>query len=1255
LQRFTRCLSTGGRKATFLSAAAAVLVTWLITGVVAASADGEQPLEFTHSAGEIRKAEEAAPLLTDPVSAEELPHRDLGRAESEELLEGVFGPLIESPAGIFGDLHAEKFVSNEAAVVSGSQLSDITGEAPSAEERGKAFLLESTTPLRTESPSGDLEPVDLGLEGVFGTLHPANPLIEVAIPSQLGEGIELPEAGVQIELEGAPAERSPSTLGETVAFYPNVAKDTDFAVAPTPAGVETLTQVRSAEAPRRQTLNLQLPAGAVLEETPEGGAVAVAQGEPLLTVLPPTAIDAAGNSVPTDLAVEGDSLRITISPDAGAAYPIAVDPNMWDNYNWVYDGHPGWTGANTGGYTNAFRAPDTGCSTYCYLRTSAMSGTYETGTQSYWQYQVPRFESDWWELGKRPTSWIQAYNLGNITFASAGDWQTTPSSLFAVSDQNGAWRQAVLLPPNQAGGFGINLNSDHTGKIASFGLFSTARNWISAERYLLTGTAAVALGDETPPVFEEIEAIPWVNNTAKPFNFMVSDSGLGIYQVSVRTASGTLLGAAYVTGCDGTVRKTCPRRLRGAQDGHTIPFDPSGLPQGSNILKLESTDPVGNSVTGTVEVLVDHTAPQLSLSGTMTEQATLGKSLPQYTLRTEAKDGTTGSPQSGIVSTEVKVDGNPVTSAPSWSPGCATQNCTLTKEWTLNSSEYAVGKHTVKVTTTDGVGLKATKSVIVELAPDESKPALAGSGSLIGGPEGWVEQKSYSIIGEAEDPKGYGVTKMQLLIDGNVIATTSQSCAAGACAMNKTYTVNTGSQTGGEHVVSLIATDGAGNATESKWEIYVDPKGQVSAGEVTQTLESYEETTEAQPVAATDEVLEAAIVEAGDDPSFEKADGEYVVTGVPIDATVGATPAAGFTLEGEDGEIEVVPVGSPPGTEVELAGDESAAVVPSTATGVDTIVRAEYNGLMAFQAIREPTSPESFSWTINMSPNQTLKAIDSQHAAVYWASGDEAFLITAEAAHDATGKEVPTRLEVAGSTLTLVVEHHKEAFVYPVTAGTAYETSYVPPTITEMPVYEGPPEPEEGGNGVGGGETGPDEGTFSPPATRAEVERFLTARDIGIEVPAPTPAPGGGATTSGVAHVIDPNRVESCQVDHCANWHVTLYPPTFIYGTKQFAKYAEWIPGATAECRWHRAVPIVIVIVEKGCGTFGRDQVWSGNGGEHLSAFGRWEIKDFTVGPFETVLGGILYKALQFWAYPNGYQKPLFLEWKPQYIPLPLP
>jgi hypothetical protein len=1041
---------------------AAVAVVWgsMLLWIASDAQASETPLDVEHTSAEIQEAEESASPLTNPHAAEELPHRDLGRGESEELLQAVFGPLIEAPAGIFSDLHVEEFLSNDTAVVSASQISGLAEEAEPA-EAGRSFLLESTTPLRTEAPDGGLETVDLGLEGTSGGLRPTNPLIELEIPDQLGDGIELPEAGIQIELQGAPAERSPSTVGETVAFYPNVAPDTDLAVSPTPAGVETLTQLRSTEAPRTQTFNLHLPAGATLEETSEGGAIALLAGEPLMTILPPTATDAAGASVPTQLAVEGDSLRITASPGAKAQYPIVVDPNMWDNYNWYSEGHSGWEGFNTGGYTNAFRAPDTGCSTYCYLRTSAMSGTYETNTQSYWQYAVPRFFTDFAnpEVKEHPRSWIQAFQVGQITFATQGDWQASPDALFAVSDESGAWRSASLYAPNISGGYSVNLNADHTGKLASFGLFSTTHDWISTERYLLTGESQVALGDETAPVFGSVSSPPWVNAEAKPFNMTVTDAGLGVHQLVVRKSNGESIGTTAVAGnCQGTVRSACPRTWKGAQEGHTVSYAPASLPQGTNNLKLEALDPVANTSSTTLQVKVDHTAPTLSLSGSMTEQAKVGKTLPQYTVRLEGKDGSTESPQSGLASAEVKVDGKQVAS---WSPGCTTQNCSLTQEWTLKSSEY-LGKHKVEVIATDAVGLKTTKTIEVEEVKDTTMPQISVGGALFTTPEGWLEQKSYGYTATATDPGGYGITALTLKIDGKAVNTATQTCPAGGCSKSWNTSINMASYAGGEHTAELIATDGAGNTAKQSWTLNMDPQGNIGAGEAAATLEAADSTSESMVVSSNEEMISQEEREEGDDPSVVKEGSVLISTGTPTKVEYSTTPSEGVTVSTPEGPIQIAPIGASASEQSTNVVNGSVSVTSNSQAQVDTIVRPIFDGVMNFQAIRAITAPESYSWQVELGPGQYLEQISEQNAVeLYYEGGTPAMQISAEQAHDATGATVPTTLEKTGSDeITLHVKHKGGNYVYPILAGPSFGVGYQATVITE-PIIEGPP-PKEG-------------------------------------------------------------------------------------------------------------------------------------------------------------------------------------------------
>jgi hypothetical protein len=89
-------------------------------------------------------------------------------------------------------------------------------------------------------------------------------------------------------------------------------------------------------------------------------------------------------------------------------------------------------------------------------------------------------------------------------------------------------------------------------------------------------------------------------------------------------------------------------------------YPASSLTQGSHYYKVTALDVLGNeSETAKVLVRIDHTAPSLSLSGTMTQQAFLGYKRPQYVLHLDGADGTTAGPQSEIASSEITVDGKP--------------------------------------------------------------------------------------------------------------------------------------------------------------------------------------------------------------------------------------------------------------------------------------------------------------------------------------------------------------------------------------------------------------------------------------------------------------------------------------------------------------------------------------------------------------------------------------------------------------------
>jgi hypothetical protein len=139
-----------------------------------------------------------------------------------------------------------------------------------------------------------------------------------------------------------------------------------------------------------------------------------------------------------------------------------------------------------------------------------------------------------------------------------------------------------------------------------------------------------------------------------------------------------------------------------------------------------------------------------------------------------------------------------------------------------------------------------------------------------------------------------------------------------------------------------------------------------------------------------------------------------------------------------------------------LSEEGYATLAAGTYNQVDTATKPLYDGAMTFAAIRSTESPESFSWQVNLEPDQELKLIDPTHAEVYYAGGHPAFGIAAILAHDAVGTSVPTTLAVSGNILTLKVAHRGGSFVYPVVGGTGwqggfrtYEVAMPPPELTQ--------------------------------------------------------------------------------------------------------------------------------------------------------------------------------------------------------------
>lgn len=1538
-------------RALFASLCLLLLVAVVATSAIAAESEPPGPptaLEMQEGLNADNSAVYEAEL-TDLQAAEELPHQDLDRTQALDLLVGVFDPLLQAPAGVFDELDVERFLSANAAIIAPGnqpQSNGVSIGAPPQNRYEGTTLLESTIPLRDESDAGKTEVVDLGLEPAGdGTIAPSNPLVEVALPQQLGDGIELPEAGITVKLAGAPGALRPSALDQGVAAYPEVAEDTTLAVAPAPGGFETFTLLQSPDAPTSQTFTLDLPAGASLQATRDGGAEVVRAGEPIMGVSPPTALDAAGEDVPASMTVAGDALTLDVSPQASTEFPVLLDP-LYETYNWWngITGLGGWAGY-TNFTPNYYTADKATCTTYaspyaCQAGVTAnapglyiggLPGAAPVNSSAAWQFRVPRWQEEWANNNRPPTSFISHMTLENVGFWHRTD--STPDPTLWAGIWNTAkpgwvsgWAYGGNSPNiNGNGTYNFPANGSTEGKEASFALSNPSGHDLTAFRDAFLSAAIVTIGDTEAPKLENVIAPSnWVDQVpSEPITAVAYDTGLGVHRLKV-APDGVMPGIQWPTqsnNCTGTTIYPCSGEKQFSLTAHgqgaseVRDYDPSVMPQGINYVTLTAEDPLGNKASAKAEVSVDHTAPRIApLSGTLTEQATLGTNASKYTLKYSATDGDHAAPaaltpfgssgatdgkfnrpqgvaidssgniwvvdknnnrvqkfdesgkfllqfgglgstdgkfndprgiavssngtvwvvdvgnkrvqafnskgeflrkivngaagapelvspydvasgaegtvwvsdtathrvyqfsesgayirtaygsanspsgessiaypvgiatdakgnlwvvdkgshrlqkfaangkyvtqfgmtgtgagqlkdpvyvtvaqsgnlliteeltnrvqvfqpngvylrqfgstgtgngqfseargiainadntafvadasnhrvtkwshadldrQSGVVSTEVKVDGNLV--EPKYAPGCATEDCAImNKEWMLQAKDYASGQHTVQVTATDGVGLPTPKPLTITTVKDTTGPELTANNAFFTAPEGWLEQKSYVYIASASDSGGYGVSSLTLKIDGKVVKTTNQSCPNGGCGALIAASINMANYKGGAHPGELIATDLGGNTTTKKWTINVNPDGEISSAEAAETLDAADTTSDSEVVMLTAEALDPEQIAGGDNPGLQQTGAEIESTGTPNTTTMTTDPADGFTITSPEGETTFTPVIGSEASDVDIAGGV-AGVASDTANEVDTVIRPQFNGAQAFSALRSWDSPQAFAWTITLGKHQSLVSVDSDQAQVVYDSGTVAYLITAEQAHDATGKEVPTSLEVNGSTLTLHVEHQSATFVYPVVAGQSFETGYETPSLFI------PPPPGE---------------PVTPPPSGTLVPLWLAKAVVGAFVPTVyVPAPdscSGGACISKVRIFDLKGGTCSTFYGDCDIWRVHFHSGNIYRNGAGVTWYNEPI-GCERTLDWKWDLTVDVNLGEPGR----RDPLTAIKGsGDKLIAYCKFDTLMYPVpefGYFEENL------TLVTKVYPNGFQETLVNKRDPKVNPL---
>ncbi len=687
---------------------------------------------------ETPQAEEEREMSTDA-------YADLTAAQAETLLQEQFAEQLavidHDPARALSDARLDQVLGPNAALVTVG---------------GDTMLAEGTIPVRAADEEGDLAKVDLDLQSTGEGYVPQNPITEVTLPSDSSEPVSLGDEGFAISpVLTEPASPARPFDGEDIQYF-ETQKDSDLIVSPLAAGVELFSLLRSAESPEELRFEISLPEGAELQADGEGGAEVVREGERLIRISAPVAFDAQGADLPVAMQVEGSMLALTVEHRGrDVAYPLLVDPqavqeNWYDNYNdWYHYGNlwalesgtSPWIGGSNSGRFKMGTTPlgsSPGLSNRgLFISAEAHNSSQPAHELAQWTLTAPGTDSYFAAALINPF-WRWDQGCGYQTYPEPHDYSGLWSDTWGWATFHSNWARVygygIETPFEQLKGTPDEWRAG-TGHVLVIGLGTgNGAGKIPCPRDLYVGGVNLWMDDWNQPVLTTSSTGQWMDNVPVRLNVSATDAGLGVrkFDAEATNKSGSTQKWETWHSCTGGFKAKCPQAWNlGDASQPQLAYDPSVLPEGINTLSVTAYDAVlrKSTTTNGMTVRIDHAAPTITLSGTLTEQATLGTERPTYTIRADAKDGVPGSEKpedarAGVTSIVFKNDGQVVEE---YKPGCSTQSCSAFQELEVPASEQLAGSHALAVTATDALGHVATKQLTYTTG-DKQAPALSTTG-----------------------------------------------------------------------------------------------------------------------------------------------------------------------------------------------------------------------------------------------------------------------------------------------------------------------------------------------------------------------------------------------------------------------------------------------------------------------------------------------------------------------------------------------
>jgi hypothetical protein len=623
----------------------------------------------------------------------------------------------------------------------GARVADYLGDYAASVELpdGQRTLVESTLPIRAESETGTLAPVDLSLVDSGGFFEPRTPFAELRLGKAASDGALLPGSGIGV------APRAAATVSNAVAvsdkaFYANVAEDSDYLAVPVAGGFQAAWQLRSPASPERLELDFELPAGAELrqavprpgEPEPVGGLEVVRGGERLATVSAPVAWDADGERVPATYALEGSTLVVSVDHRGGDwLYPLMVDPVVVEDQRyWRTNSgldYVGWQYAESPSSTKwAYYYGDSylGRGVYLYSRDLWYFNNLDYAA---WYFQAPGdayfYKAEFGYVEHEP-DWQTLVSEG-FWLPSSATWQTG-----WASNQGSITGQPNVSPISNSGPMGYistthcvsgsncSSGSGTSGNQVRFLLWtSPAGNRSDFTAYM--GGAAGWLSDRTAPYgrvldLSGISEGVWYDVESFSATVRGSDGGLGVKQFKLKVPG--YADRLRTHNCAGHRLDRCPRNLttwssdsRVSGDSF-IGFDTAQMPQGYQTVSGQVADFVGNWSSSDTGVLqVDHSAPTVAFSDSLYDHRDQTVDHGIYKVRATATD-----PYSGVTNVRILLDGTELANV-SQDP-C--DGCSLIAEATVATYALPPGRHDVVAFATDRLGHVSTTESFAFYTPE---------------------------------------------------------------------------------------------------------------------------------------------------------------------------------------------------------------------------------------------------------------------------------------------------------------------------------------------------------------------------------------------------------------------------------------------------------------------------------------------------------------------------------------------------------